>query len=53
MGAGKTNKLCGEVLLDEWGTSGRRRPTVGHLLKLLQLCESYEAADYLAELCGG
>ncbi|XP_045613589.1 interleukin-1 receptor-associated kinase 4 [Procambarus clarkii] len=36
-----------EALLEEWGTSGRRRPTVHDLLELLRLAKLYRALDYL------
>nr|XP_053645804.1 interleukin-1 receptor-associated kinase 4-like isoform X2 [Cherax quadricarinatus] len=36
-----------EVLLEEWGTSGRQRPTVQDLLELLRLAKLYRAMDYL------
>merc|ERR1719187_2989264 len=36
-----------EVLLEEWGTSGRRRPTVGDLVNLLLRAENQRAAHYL------
>lgn len=36
-----------EVLLEEWGTSGKRRPTVRDLVALLQLSKLYRAMDYL------
>lgn len=36
-----------EVLVEEWGTSGRKRPTVGDLVALLQLAKLYRAMDYL------
>ena len=39
---------CGEILLDEWGTMGRKRPTVKNLLDLLVKAELFRAADYLA-----
>jgi len=44
----KTRKLGGEILIDEWSTSGRKRPTVGTLLNILQKCELFRAADYIA-----
>lgn len=37
-----------EILFDEWGTSGRIRPTLGHLLHLLIRAELFKAADYVA-----
>ncbi|KAG7171815.1 Interleukin-1 receptor-associated kinase 4-like [Homarus americanus] len=36
-----------EVLLEEWGTSGRCRPTVQDLVSLLRLTKLYRAMDYL------
>lgn len=36
------------ILFEEWGTSGRVRPTLGHLLQLLVRIEFYRAADYIA-----
>lgn len=41
-------KLAGHILFEEWGTSGRERPTVGHLLDLLTKTSLYRAADYVA-----
>lgn len=37
-----------QILFDEWGTSGRVRPTLGHLLQLLVEVQLYRAADFLA-----
>lgn len=42
-------RSCSEILLDEWATSGRRRPTTGTLYSLLQECELFRAADYIAQ----
>ena len=42
-----TKRLCFEILVDEWGCSGRIRPTVGHLLFLLNQAELYRAANYV------
>lgn len=42
------SRLCSEILLDEWSTSGKIRPTVEILYKLLQKCQLYRAADYIA-----
>lgn len=36
-----------EVLVEEWGTSGRKRPTVGDLVAILQVAKLYRAMDYL------
>lgn len=40
------------ILLEEWGTSGRVRPTVGHLLQLLVRIVYFRAADYVAHILG-
>lgn len=39
-----------DILFEEWGSSGRIRPTLGHLLYLLQECRLYGAADYVAKI---
>lgn len=44
----KTKRACTEILLDEWGTSGRVLPTIGHLLYLLTKARLFRAADYVA-----
>ncbi|KAK7041543.1 hypothetical protein SK128_019004, partial [Halocaridina rubra] len=36
-----------EVLIEEWGTSGRKRPTVQDLVYLLQRAKLYRAMDYI------
>ncbi|KAK8394928.1 hypothetical protein O3P69_006011 [Scylla paramamosain] len=36
-----------EVLVEEWGTSGRKRPTVSDLVSILQVAKLYRAMDYL------
>jgi hypothetical protein len=36
-----------EILIDEWGTSGRKRPLVEDLINLLVRIENFQAADYL------
>ncbi|XP_031618121.1 protein Tube [Contarinia nasturtii] len=36
------------ILLDEWGTSGKKRATVGDLLNLLVKVQLYRAADFVA-----
>lgn len=43
------NKSATVLLLEEWGTSGRVRPTVEDLLLLLVKVELYRAANYVAE----
>lgn len=42
------NRLSTEILLDEWGTSGRIRPNIGNLLDLLVNAKIYRAADFVA-----
>ncbi|XP_014275275.1 interleukin-1 receptor-associated kinase 4 isoform X1 [Halyomorpha halys] len=37
-----------EILLEEWGTSGRRRPHISDLLNVLVKAELYRAADYVS-----
>ncbi|XP_023022091.2 interleukin-1 receptor-associated kinase 4 isoform X2 [Leptinotarsa decemlineata] len=44
----KSGRKCTEVLLSEWGCSGRIRPTIGHLLYLLVKANLFRAADYVA-----
>ncbi|XP_018565585.1 probable LRR receptor-like serine/threonine-protein kinase At2g23950 [Anoplophora glabripennis] len=44
----KYRRACTEILLDEWGTSGRVRPALGHLLYLLTKAKLFRAADYIA-----
>ncbi|XP_057665263.1 interleukin-1 receptor-associated kinase 4-like [Diorhabda carinulata] len=44
----KSKRTCTEILFDEWGTSGRVRPALGHLLYLLTKANLYRAADYVA-----
>lgn len=46
--AASTGRLPAHILFEEWGTSGRTRPTVAHLLNLLVEASLYRAADYLA-----
>lgn len=43
-----TGKSCGEILIDEWSTSGKIRPTGETLLDLLIKCELFRAADFVA-----
>ncbi|KAK6635053.1 hypothetical protein RUM44_000302 [Polyplax serrata] len=44
----KQNKSCTEILLDEWGTSGKIRPNLKHLLDILIKAQFYRAAEYVA-----
>lgn len=45
----KLQKSCTEILLDEWGTSGRIRPALGHLLFLLTEAQLFRAVEYVAK----
>ncbi|KAF7281454.1 hypothetical protein GWI33_004745 [Rhynchophorus ferrugineus] len=47
-GARQYNKSPTLILLDEWGTSGRPRANLGHLLHLLTKANLYRAADYVS-----
>lgn len=38
-----------QILLDEWGTSGKKRATVSDLLELLIKVQLYRAADFVAK----
>ncbi|XP_055851759.1 protein Tube [Episyrphus balteatus] len=42
------NRMGAEILFVEWGTSGRRRPTLGVLLELLARAQLFRAADLVA-----
>ncbi|XP_046400183.1 interleukin-1 receptor-associated kinase 4-like [Ischnura elegans] len=46
--SGKYRRPCSEILLDEWGCSGRKRPTLALLLDLLVKASLFRAADYVA-----
>lgn len=37
-----------QILFDEWGSSGRRRPRVSDLLQILVKAQLYRIADYVA-----
>lgn len=50
---GRPPKLPGHILFEEWGTSGRVRPTVANLMELLVHANLFRAADYLAEILQG
>ncbi|XP_014259604.1 interleukin-1 receptor-associated kinase 4-like isoform X2 [Cimex lectularius] len=45
----KQQRLCSEILLEEWGTSGRIRPRLSTLYNLLRQSEMIRAADYILE----
>lgn len=38
-----------DILIDEWGTSGKNRPTVQDLIRLFVKVDLYQAADYLSD----
>lgn len=46
--ARQKDKFAAIIFLEEWGTMGRKRPTLGLLLDLLMKAELFRAADYLA-----
>ncbi|CAH0729248.1 unnamed protein product, partial [Brenthis ino] len=48
--AKSNNQKCAEILMDEWGTSGRVRPTLSHLKDILIKAEIYRAADLIAHM---
>lgn len=48
----KDRRSCTNILFDEWGTSGKVLPTVGHLFSLLKQAGVYRAGDLLADLLG-
>ncbi|KAJ2952061.1 hypothetical protein O0L34_g4325 [Tuta absoluta] len=46
--ARQSNRKCAEILFDEWGTSGRIRPTLRTLQDVVLKAEVYRAVDELA-----
>ncbi|XP_021200623.3 interleukin-1 receptor-associated kinase 4 [Helicoverpa armigera] len=50
--AKNTNRTCAEVLFDEWGTSGRVRPTLGTLMNILYQAQIFRAVDEVARMLG-
>lgn len=46
--AAKLKKNAAQIFLEEWITSGKIRPSIGHLLQLLIKSEIFRAADYVA-----
>lgn len=49
----KMNRPYAEVLFDEWGTSGKVRPTLGFLKTILEQAQIFRAADEVARMIGG
>ena len=45
----KTGKMGMDILIDEWGTSGKVRPTVEDLYLLCDTLELFRAADFILE----
>ncbi|XP_072941568.1 uncharacterized protein [Epargyreus clarus] len=45
-----TNQKCSEILFDEWGTSGRVRPTLAALRDVVVAAGVYRAGDEIANL---
>ncbi|KAJ8727407.1 hypothetical protein PYW07_001526 [Mythimna separata] len=50
--ARNTNRKCAEVLFDEWGTSGRVRPTLEVLMNILNQAQIFRAVDEIARMLG-
>lgn len=46
--AQQQKRNAAEIFLSEWGTMGKKRPTLGTLLNLLIKAELFRAADYIA-----
>ena len=51
--AKNTNRTCAEVLFDEWGTSGKVRPTLDTLMDILRQAEMIRAVEEIARMLGG
>jgi len=47
--AKRQKKPAFDILIDEWGTSGKQRPRICDLIQLLAKIELYHAADFLSE----
>lgn len=47
--AKRQKKPAFDILIDEWGTSGKQRPRICDLIELLAKIELYQAADFLSE----
>ncbi|KPJ02897.1 Interleukin-1 receptor-associated kinase 4 [Papilio xuthus] len=45
-----SNRQCAEILIDEWGTSGKIRPTLSTLKDIVQKANILKAADQIAAL---
>ncbi|XP_068631074.1 uncharacterized protein [Battus philenor] len=45
-----SNRQCAEILIDEWGTSGRVRPTLSTLKEIVLKANILKAADQIADL---
>lgn len=50
--AEETNRKFAEVLFDEWGTSGRVRPTLETLMMILYKAEIFRAVDEISLMLG-
>nr|CAD7423928.1 unnamed protein product [Timema monikensis] len=46
--AAKQHRSCTEIFLDEWGTSGKRRPNLQILMEQLVAAHLFRAVDYVA-----
>lgn len=51
--AKSTNQKCTDILMDEWGTSGRFRPTLSTLKEILIKAQIFRAADEIAIMLNG
>lgn len=47
--AKRQKKPAFDILIDEWGTSGKQRPTIEDLVQILIKVELFRAADYVSE----
>lgn len=47
--AANHQRSAAEIFLSEWGTMGKKRPTLSVLLNFLIKAELFRAADYVAK----
>lgn len=47
--AANHQRSAAEIFLSEWGTMGKKRPTLSVLLNFLVKAELFRAADYVAK----
>lgn len=48
-----SGRKCTAILFEEWGTSGKVRPTLSILKDMLLKCKMYRAADEVASILKG